>query len=287
MAKAKQTTKENTTSTEVAVIERGAALPAFLKDYAGPTGQEGIDVKDVTIPRIKIGQGTSDEVKDKTVPEGALFLNVDGSVLAQPGEELEVVIVARATEYILWRDRKDGGGIFARAPKGGDGKHHWNKPGETFTHKLKGLLNVSWTTGETVEGDGLGEWGSENPDDKDSGIAATKHHNFVVYLPAFGMVASMSLARTSAKVARTVNAMLLMGSAPIFARVLKVKTVDESKDQDTWKQFKFRPAGYVDEATFEHTRQLFERFAAEGFTVDQSDEDVGEGAPVADEDKKF
>jgi len=259
---------------EVATVEAGA-LPAYLREYEGALGTENIAADDVTIPRIKLAQSMSPEVKEGRVAEGALFLNVDGRVLAEPGATLNFIPVAFGTEYILWRDQNDGGGIFARARRvGNQGKHFWDKPGETFEHKLRGVMKVKWTTGETVEDDGLGEWGSENPADPDSKIAATKHYNYIVYLPDFDMVAALSLSRSAAKRAKDLNAMLRMGKAPIFARQMTVKSADDVGGDYQFKNYSFNNNGFVDEETFARTREMFEEFGKIGFTVDQSDEDA-------------
>jgi hypothetical protein len=278
-------------SNEVAVKDE-AALPSYLQDYKGTTGREDIETSDVSIPRIKLGQSMSEEVKSGDVKEGALFLNVTGEVLAEPGEPLRFIPVIAGKEFILWKDRNDdGGGILARAHKtrvNGEIKYAWDKPEETFANRVGGKIKVEWKTGkyctekrladELLPGeDNLGAWGSEIPGDETSGIAATAHFNYVVVLPDHGnMVAALSLSRSQAKRARDLNGILKMSEIPIFARVIRVNTVDDNKGDDKFKNVKFRPAGLVqDEETFEFTKGLHEHFAKEGFVVDQRDEDSG------------
>lgn len=287
MSKAKDTT------TAVAVQETGG-LPAYLQGFKGPTGQD-FSREDIQIPQIKIGQGTSDEVKEGLLDEGDLFLNVDGTVLAKAGTPLRMVIVGKDTEYLLWRDRKDqtGDRVMARAkrvklsgPMGDYVKHKWDKPNQTFETKLNGQLKVQWTTGEYVEDDGLGEWGSEIPGDTESKIAAQKHFNYVVYLPDQDMVASLSLSRTATKPAKSLNTLLMMGGAPIFARVIEATSYTDQRNGDKFANWKFRvPAGgpeakFVSAETFAKTSDLFKQFEAEGFAVDHTE--AGEAAPGAD-----
>lgn len=267
-------------SKEIANVEAG--LPAYLKDYAGPTGSENIENEDVTIPRIKLAQSMTPEVQQGTVPLGALFLNVTGQVLAKPGEPLRVVPIVQGKEFILWKDRQfDGGGIFARAKKVFDAdaqraRYLWDKPNQTFENKIKGIQKVTWSTLTYVDENGMDKFGSANVDDPDSHPAATAHHNYVVVLPDHdNLVAAISLSNSGVKKAKDFNAMLKMGgpSKPIFCRVFQCISVDETNAAgDDFKNYSFKPDGYVEDELFPFTKGLHEEFADKGFTVDQSDE---------------
>jgi len=267
--------KAVTKSTAVAKVED---FPSYLSDYKGPTGTEGIESDDITIPRIKIGQSMSEEVKSGDIPEGALFLNVSGDVLVGPNDKLPFVLLARSKEYILWNPREDGGGILARAKpvstKDGT-RYAWDKPNTSFDVKVGGKVKVKWKTGKYIDEDGLADWGSEIPGDKDSGIAATAHHNFVVALPTHGnLVAALSLSRSGAKKAKDFNALLkLGGNIPIFARVFTISTVDEKNDKGAFKNFAIKPAGFVAKDEFPVFRSMAEGFLNANFSVDHSDDD--------------
>jgi hypothetical protein len=272
-------------SKEVANVEAG--LPAYLKDYAGPTGTDTIENEDVTIPRIKLAQSMTPEVQQGTVPLGALFLNVTGEVLAEPGKPLRIVPIVQGKEFILWKDRQfDGGGIFARAKKvydesEGRARYAWDKPGQTFENKIKGIQKVTWNTLRYVDENQMDKFGSANVDDPDSHPAATAHHNYVVVLPDHdNLVAALSLSNSGVKKAKDFNAMLKMGNAPIFSRVFECVTVDETNAAgDDFKNYSFKPGGFVEDANvFEYTKSLHEGFAERGFTVDQSDEGGDETA---------
>ena len=258
-----------------AVVEDNNAVPAFLKDYQGPTGSEQIEHDDVSVPRLKLAQGMSQEVKDGHMKEGDLYVNLTGEVVAAKGEELRVIVVARGKEFILWKDRKQGGGIFTRAHRvevDGAVRYRWDNPGEIFEHKIGGKIPVKWTTAEFIEDDGLGEWGSEIPGDATSGIAATAHFNYVVVLPDYdNMVCALSLSRSQAKRAKDLNGILKLSSLPIFSRYFKLTSEEESKDDQTYANYRFRPAGTIqEEELFLYTKGLFEDFSETGFKVDQS-----------------
>src|SRR5262245_34260388 len=119
---------------EVAAKKENAPAPFLpMQDYKGPIGTEGIDNEDVTMPRLKIGQAINDEVKNGSVKEGAIYINVTGEVVWKPGDEpLPIIIVAQSKEFILWKPRKDGGGILARARpvqvQDGTKRYQWDKP---------------------------------------------------------------------------------------------------------------------------------------------------------------
>jgi hypothetical protein len=273
-------------STEVAVAAK-SGLPAYLQDYAGPTGAEGIDNEDVTIPRIKLAQGTTPEVKAGDIAEGSLFLNVTGEVLAAPGETWKIIPIVQGKEFILWKDQNfEGGGVFARAKRVfdkeiGEFRYMWDKQNATFENKVKGVVKVTWETKTFVDENGMDKFGSAIPGDDDSHPAATAHHNYVVVLPEFdNTVAALSLSNTAVKKAKDFNAMLKMGNAPFFARVFTVATVAETNnDGQEYKNYSFKPAGFVeDESVFNFTKGLFESFSDKGFTVDQSDKEGGSDA---------
>jgi hypothetical protein len=268
---------------EVAVAKQGGALaidvPDYLKGYTGRTGTEGIDSSDVTIPRVKLGQSMSEEVKDGSVKEGALFGNVTKQLFAEPGVTLPFVTLWRGKEYILWRPRKDnGGGILARAKlvlDNGVKRYKWDKPNTEFEVKVEGKTKVVWKTKNFIDEDGLDQWGSEIPGQDDSGIAATAHHNYIVVLPTFDeMVTALSLSKSSAKKAKDFNALLkLGGNIPMWARQFTVKSIDDQKDSDKFKNYAFANDGFVPADAFKRYERMAEGFAGKDISVDHSDGD--------------
>jgi len=269
------------------VAKTGDQLPAYLQDYEGPMGAEKIEVEDVEIPRIKLAQGTSPEVKDGSIPEGALFLNITGEVLAAPGDPLNIVVVGQSKEFILWKDQNfEGGGIFARAQKvevDGEAEYEWDKQGQSFENKIKGVLPVTWTTGRYVSDNKMDKFGSSDVNDVDSVPAATAHFNYVVLLPDHdNIVAAISLSNSAHKRGKKFNALLKMPSkAPTFARVYAITSDDcTNPANQIYKNWVFKPAGLVVEGLFPITLDLFKQFDRESFVVDQtnSEGDAAEGA---------
>lgn len=280
------------TGTAVAVQTKGTAvgavLPDFLKDYKGPLGNEGIESTDVTIPRLKIAQSLTPEVKDGKLPDGALYLNITGEPVWVVGQApLQAVIVVRGKEFILWRPREDnGGGILDRARPivGTDGvtRYRWGKPNQSYEVKVGGKVKVVWKTKTFIDEDGLDQWGSEIPGDQESGIAATVHHNYVVVLPEQGnMIAAVSMSKSGVKKAKDVNALLKQDAAPISGKLFNITTVAEvGQGGATERYFNWsvKPNGYVqDQALFAFADNVKKGFEASGFKVDQSDGQSDEG----------
>lgn len=281
MAKAAAMAQE--ASKEVAVREEEGAvsLPDFLADYKGPIGTETIQDEDVTIPRLKIGQSMSDEVKDGSVKEGALYINVTGQAVWSPGDPpLEALIVAQSKEYLLWRDQKDnGGGLMARARavrEDGVTRYKWDKPNQKFENRVGGKVSVVWETKTYVDENDIGDWGSEIPGDSESGKAATEHHNYLLMLPQHGnIVVAVSLSKSANKVAKNLNAALKMGDnrVPVPLRLWHVTSVDETSDENKYKNWQLKQAGYLGKNRTDLAKlamELFKTYQTNDYVVDQS-----------------
>jgi hypothetical protein len=270
------------------------ATPDYLKGYTGRTGTEDITTDEINIPRLKLGQDMSKEVQGGDVARGDLFLNINGEVVNEAGEKLPFVIIKRYREIILWRPQKDGGGILDRAVLQPNGKFKWLNGPATYKVKIEGKVAVEWTTGVyvedlTVEGQNdekisILDWGSEIPGDKESGKAATEHHNYIVVLPTRDcMVSALSLSRTAAPRAKDFNADLKMSSMPLQARLFTVESVDDNRDGNDFKNYKFRKnavaiegvtsenPSFVNAALYARFADMAKAFEGKAVTVDQTD----------------
>lgn len=276
--------KNPATKTDVVVQEelsKELDLPDFLQGYKGPIGTEDIQDEDVTIPRLKIGQSMSGEVKDGDIKEGSLYINVTGQAIWNPNDPpLEALIVAQSKEYILWRDLKDGGGLFARArpvKEGNFTRYKWDKPNQKFENKVGGKISVIWQTATYVDEDGLGEWGTEIPGNKDSRPAATETHNYLLMLPQHdNIVVAVSLAVSATKVAKNLNAALKLGNPqiPVPLRKWHIATINETSDNNEYKNWQFKPAGHLGRADADIAKlamSLFNNYKKADYVVDQSD----------------
>lgn len=287
MAKAPQAAAaENTGLQTIAKGEGAVAVPDYLKGYAGPSGTENIDTQDINVPRLKLAQGLTPEVKDGLVRDGDMFHSITKQVLIPQGHAGIVIPVAYVKEYILWKDMQDGGGIFARAKRvieDGAVRYKWDKPNSEFKHKVRGVMSVTWRTKGYVDEDGLGNFGSSVPSEPDSVPAANEHLNYVFMLPDMGQqLVAVSFSRTATRVAKDLNAMLKMGTAPMFSRQFTLSSVPQTNDAgQQFFNYAMRPAGFVPNAQlFASLQKLHLEMRDKGINVDFSDETA-----KTDEDK--
>ena len=269
----------------VAKINQGD-LPAHLQDYSG-AGQEDIDKDDILMPRLKLGQSMTPEVKDKLFDEGDLFHNITKEVVCKAGDSLKVIVVAYHKEYILWGDRKGpkDGQMLARARKvldKGVPRYKWNRPNEEFEDQVEGIVPVKYKTAEFVDQDGLGDWGSQIPGDPKSGIAATAHYNYIVMLPEHdNEMIALSLSRSADRKAREFNTVRHKGKYPIFARVYKLSTFIDTADENRFANYQFGteydrigedPADEEGMKFFQELASLYESLQDKGINMDLTED---------------
>jgi len=90
-------------------------MPVTLAKMETCRGSEDVGLEDMVIPRLEICQAMSDCKKKsnsafiKGIEEGQMYNNVTREIY---GISITVVPVKFKKEYLLWRDRDDGGGGF-------------------------------------------------------------------------------------------------------------------------------------------------------------------------------
>lgn len=100
------------------VATTASNLPSFIKQ--GPArGAEHVTQDDITIPRLEVVQSLSacrkksDPAYIEGAEEGMLYNSVTRALY---GQSVEVVPVAYRKEFLLWKDRKKGGGFRGAFP---------------------------------------------------------------------------------------------------------------------------------------------------------------------------
>ena len=220
-------------NTAVAVMEENLnQLPDFLDaDLGKHIGLEELDNTDYQIPRIKLIQGLSPEHEQfATLKNGDFFHTAHETAIPQPFLAVPVYIQKK---FILWRPRNMGGGILARA----DDAKHWVPADADFTVKLdktQGGKTVTWHTKKTVLESGLADWGSMNPEDKNSQPAATLMYNLLLAFPNTDFTpAVLTLQRTSVKCAQKLHMKLRSTNRPIFQSVVRFTSfLDHTEEND-------------------------------------------------------
>lgn len=234
-----------------------AQLPAYLQGGSFGKQSDNFDSSDVVIPRIKLLQGISPEITQYDTAKVGEFWHSGMDV--NLGPKVKFVVADRRKKYLLSAPLEDGQGVLARA----DDAMTWDRLGK-WSVKQKGVKQpVTWEiTDLDVAKSGLTKWGTYNPEDEDSGPAATLFYDYLVFLPDHLDLgpAVISLARASIKKAKKgLNDKISLhqtNGRPMQALVFEANSVDESSDSGGFKNWQFTSAGFnMDEALFNTARE--------------------------------
>jgi hypothetical protein len=271
-----------------AVIHDENHVPDFMRaDIGHGLGLEALDGSDMALPRLLLMQGLSKEKEQfDFLKSGDFFHTAHEIILPQPILAVPILIDKR---YLLWRPRDMGGGILARA---NDGKT-WIPANQTFNVKLDkkdGGANVTWHTAETVDGSGLAEWGTMNPNDPDSPPAATLTYNILLAFPANPELspAVLSLARTGIKPAQKLNMKLKALNRPSFHSVIRLSSFLDHSGTNDFYSIATEQAGFLcgtrkwraddaeawtlgDEALYLNYKALYEQLKRTGLDIKDED----------------
>lgn len=140
-------------------------------------GFGNVTAEDMIIPRLKLLQGMSPEVKDdpRTFIQGEYLHTILGECI---GEELLVAPLQCQRSIELWAPRDSGEGILARSTDG----IHWDKPNSKFEVRLNGGRRVVWDTKNSVAESGLADFGSSDPSNPKSAPIAPLTYRLALYL---------------------------------------------------------------------------------------------------------
>ena len=146
------------------------ARPVLIEGFGNVTAA------DMVVPRLKLLQGLSPEVKDdpRANIQGEWFHTILGEVI---GKTLNVVPLQITRSLELWAPRDDDRGLLARSADG----HTWDKPGEKFEIRVDGRKLV-WDLKNNVPESGLAEFGTSKPWDPKSPPAAALTYRLALYL---------------------------------------------------------------------------------------------------------
>lgn len=269
------------------VDEKKNDLPAYLQDQQFDTQDDNFDSSDVVLPRIKLLQGISPEVEQYEHAKIGCFWHSGMDV--NLGDEIEFVAADRRKKYLLSAPLEDGQGVLARA----DDAKTWDQTGE-WQVKLKGVKKpVTWAIADLdVAKSGLANWGTSNPEDEDSGPAATLFYDYLVFLPEHLDLgpAIISLSRSSVKKAKKgLNDKIEMqknNGRPMQALKFKATSVSESSASGDFKNWQFTSAGFnTDENLFNMAREHIGSLKTVRI-ADEADTDDGSAAGGTVDDGK-
>lgn len=250
------------------------SIPEYMRGKQG-AGTENLGTTDMEVPRIKLIQAISPELETFNGLKAGEFFHT--MVEESLGKSLRITPIYTDRRYILWKPRKSGGGILARADDG----INWFPANTTFDITLpETKKTVKWSTKNTVEESGLAEWGSYDPENPDSQPAATLMYTFVVAMPDYPELgaAMMTLQRGSVKVARNLIGKIKIHKAPSYGRIFKVEsTADQNKTGDTFYNYRFTADGFVPPEMFTAYEALYGQFKDNGLSIKDLDSMQEEG----------
>ena len=233
-------------------------VPDYLKGNKPAVLDDNFDASDVSIPRIKLLQGTSPEVEafDNAKPGSFWHTGMDAPL----PPDVTFIVCARRKKALLVAPLTDGQGILARS----DDAKTWDKMGEWEVKFKDRKEPVKWKIDALdVGASGLLEWGTQFPEDEDSPPAATLFYDYLVIFPDhldWGP-AVLSLARSQIRPARRgLNDKITLhaqNGRPLQSLAFTATAIKESNsDNQDYYNFRFSSAGFATEELFKMAEDL-------------------------------
>lgn len=254
-------------------------------------GKENIEAGDMIIPRVGLVQAISPEAVDGRAKSGNFFHTINEQDL---GDTLSIAMLHHSKRYTLWMPRHAGGGIIARASDG----LHWDADFSTefapYKDQPRKKVKYSAKKGDLVGRDhGLGRWGTLDPENEDSGPAATLSHVFVAraleHLDLGPFV--IFLQRSGEPAARMLLSKISIATAPIYGQVFKMGSRVVTSDSGDYNQYTFAKDGFLtDEALYTEFKEQNAIYTALGVKTNEEAPDAdgatgGDKAPPAADTK--
>lgn len=220
-------------------------VPDYIKKGRG-RGNEEVDTGDVLIPRIELVQAISPCVdkNDASYIQGAEAGGFINSVSREYyGERITVVPVLFRKEYLVWKDRKKGGGFRGAHPSAQEARDRIMEEPENEQDDFE----VQETAQQLV---------------------------LLVREDGSSDEAVISMARTKMKVSKQWNSMIRMAGGDRFARSYDLFGVADENDQGKFYNIGIVPAGFPPEEIYKKAEALYESIAS---GIRKMAVDTGEG----------
>lgn len=203
-------------------------VPDYIKRGSG-RGSEDVEMSDVVIPRIELVQALS-PCLDKKKPEfiegaeqGMMFNSVTRELY---GEEVLVVPVLFKKEWLVWKDRNQGGGF--------RGAHPSMTEAQARIEQEPADQRKFFTANETAQ-------------------------QLVKVLHEDGRIedAVVSMSRTKLKVSKQWNSLIRINGNDRFSRTYRLFGADDSNDKGEYKNFGVMNAGFPPEDVYKEAEALY------------------------------
>lgn len=226
-------------------------IPDFMKQ--GNRGAENVGTDDMIIPRIELIQALS-PVRKKSDPayiegaeEGMLYNNVTRTLY---GTEVTVVPVYYTKQFLVWKDRKAGGG-------GSNGFRG------AFATKELADRAIAELAEEALE------------------VSDTAQHFVLVRNGDDWQEAVISMAKSKVKVSKRWNSLMRLSNTDSFSRAYKLSATTETNARnESYFNFNVAALGFVNKELYERAEKLYETIRTGGVKV--SNDYDGEVTEVAD-----
>ncbi len=205
-------------------------IPEFLKGQT-VRGNENVTSDDLVIPRLEVLQAISpqctegDPEYNKNCRPGDLMNSVTGQIY---GREVFVVPVSYEKLFLVWLDRKKGGGF-------------------------RGAFRTEDEAKAKAEEEGGKAQGFE--------VADTPTHLCLLVNRDVGSVDEIMVAmpRTKAKISRQWNSMIRMAGGDRFSRVYRIASQSEKNAKGTFFNLAVAQAGFPAAPLFKRAEALYEQ----------------------------
>lgn len=208
-------------------------------------GFERIDLREVSMPRVKVMQGLSPELEDEDYD-------------FRPGDIIHGLLMEKLPENfiplqvwdsrILFSSREEGSKILCRA---NDGRHGFPEGADTP---------------RPCSSCPHGQWNGDNPPE------CTLTINVLALFEGYDMPVVIQFANTSWKYGNRFKQMAVYSGGDIFSRKYKLKSKRESNDKGTYYVIQAKPAGLPTEEEYKKAEALYERFLNVTVVADVEDE---------------
>jgi len=230
-----------TTAKKKEVAVTGNTLPSYIKQNETARGSENVGSEDLVIPRIEIVQALSPARKKKDpgyiegAEEGMLFNSLTRELY---GTELMIVPVMFKKEYLVWKDRDQGGGFRGAFP------------------------NKAEAEARAVE--------VKTEEKADAEAVETAQH-FVMIGHADGRIeeAVLSMSRTKLKISRALNSLIRLNEGDRFSRVYRLGVVEETNSKNqSFFNYSISNVGFPVEAVYNKAEDMYESVVSGDVSVE-------------------
>lgn len=221
-------------NTDLATVQ--SSMPDYLRAQQGSArGQENVGAEDLVIPRLEVVQDLSPARKKSDsnyiegAEEGLLYNNVTRELY---GKDVLVVPVGFVKEWLIWKDRDNGGGFRGAFPDKA-----------TAEDALAGL----------VDGDGRSE--------SDMCEIVDTNQQFCLLVKPDGTVEEIvvSMAKSKAKISRKWNSLIRLANGDSFSRVYRLSAVEDKNNKNqSFYNLNVAQAGFPSEPVYRRAEKMYE-----------------------------